>query len=179
MNKCNWCYASKELELYHDNEWGKPVYDEREIFELLSLELMQAGLSWQTVLRKRDAFRIAFYDFKIEKIASFDEKKIEELVHNSGIIRNRQKIEAIINNARILNQKDISLKKLLWKYVDETPILNQWESIEQVPAQTKLSRQMARDFKKLGFKFVGPTIMYSFMQATGLVNDHIIGCPCK
>ena len=181
--KCAWVYDTNELmQAYHDYEWGKPTHDERMLFELLSLELMQAGLSWQTIIDKRQALCEAFFNFEIKKVARITDQQLEELMKNSKIIRNRKKIRAIINNAQVLvklHAKKQSLNDLLWQYVDYQPIINHYTKPTQVPSQTQLSKKIATDLKKMGFKFVGPTIIYSFLQASGIVNDHLDGCPCK
>lgn len=179
MLKCPWAYLSPEMEAYHDKEWGKPLYDERALFELLCLEQLQAGLSWQTVLKKRPAFKEALANFEVAKLANFDEGDLAQLLANPALIRNRRKLEAILANARLIYDQQLSLAKLCWAYVDEKPLINHWQSSEQVPAQTDLASQMAKDLKRLGFKFVGPTTIYSFMQASGMVNDHLESCPCK
>lgn len=176
--RCPWATTPLYIE-YHDTEWGRPVHDDARLFEMLILEGMQAGLAWITVLNKREAFRKAFDGFAPEKIAAYDDAKIQELMANAGIIRNRLKINAAIHNARIF--LDIvarygSFDRLLWGYVDNTPLTGHWERIEDVPATTPLSDTLSKDLKKMGFKFVGSSIMYAFMQATGMVNDHLVHC---
>lgn len=164
---------------YHDNEWGRPVHDDIKLFEMLILEGMQAGLSWITVLKKREAFREAFDGFDPYKIALYDDTKIQELLENEKIIRNRLKIKAAVNNAKLylkLIEKYGSFDKFIWSYVDYSPITNRWVNHSDMPASTPLSDKISKDLKKLGFKFVGSTIIYSFMQAIGMVNDHIIEC---
>jgi DNA-3-methyladenine glycosylase I len=164
---------------YHDNEWGRPVHDDHKLFEMLILEGMQAGLSWITVLNKREAFREAFDGFDPNKIALYGDAKIQELMANEKIIRNRLKINAAILNARIfleMTKKHGCFSKIIWKYVDNTPITNHWKKIEEIPASTPLSDKISKDLKKMGFKFVGSTIIYAFMQAVGMVNDHITEC---
>lgn len=164
---------------YHDNEWGRPEYDDYKLFEMLVLEGMQAGLSWITVLKKREAYREAFDNFNPQKIALYDEEKIEELMQNEGIIRNRLKINAIITNAKLfleIMNGEKTFSEMLWQYVDNKPICNHLEKIEDIPVTTAISDKISKDLKKMGFKFVGSTIVYSFMQATGMVNDHITCC---
>lgn len=180
MNKkrCDWCTDDPLYIDYHDNEWGVPVYDDRLLFEFLILEGMQAGLSWLTILKKREAFRIAFADFDPEKIVKFSSAKIEKLLQNKEIIRNRNKIESVITNANAFlefnNQGTFS--EFLWKFVDGTPRQNHWKSMKQVPNYTIESDQMAKALKQKNFKFVGSTICYAFMQAVGMVNDHLVDC---
>lgn len=164
---------------YHDKEWGRPVRDDAKLFEMLTLESMQAGLAWITILRKREAFREAFDGFDPEKIARYDEAKIQALMENKGIVRNRLKILAAINNAkRFLEvvEKHGSFSKLIWAYVDDTPVTGHWESLEDIPPTTPISERISKDLKKMGFKFLGPTTIYAFMQATGMMNDHIKTC---
>ena len=181
-NRCAWCEKDDLYRNYHDNEWGKPVKDDKILFEFLILESFQAGLSWFTILKKRENFRKAFADFNVEKVAKFDETKIDELVQNEGIIRHRGKISAAINNAKLFIeiQKEYgSFSDFIWKYVDHKPIINNWNSIKEVPATTEISDQIAKDLKKRGFKFFGSTTIYAHMQATGMVNDHTNDCFCK
>ena len=164
---------------YHDKEWGRPVHDDGKLFEMLILEGMQAGLTWITVLKKREAFREAFDGFDPKKVALYDDAKIQELMANEGIIRNRLKINAAINNAKLfleIVEKYGSFDKFIWGYVDGKPIIGHPVKIEDIPATTPLSDTISKDLKKIGFKFVGSTIIYAFMQATGMVNDHIIDC---
>ena len=164
---------------YHDDEWGVPVYDDGKIFEFLVLESAQAGLSWSTVLRKRENYRKAFAGFDPVKVAKFTAKDVEKLLGNAGIIRNRMKIEAAINNAqRFLEIKKEfgAVSKYIWGFVGGKPIINQWKTIKQLPAVTPESEALAKDLKKRGFKFLGPTVMYAHMQATGMVNDHTVDC---
>jgi len=178
-NRCEWASKHDIMCKYHDEEWGKPLHDDQRIFEFLILEGMQAGLSWLTILRKREAFRLAYEDFNVRKVALFDEQKVEELMQNPGIIRNRLKIVASINNAkRFLEVVDEfgSFNSYIWKFVDHKPVVNHWENLSQIPAKTELSDIISKDLLKRGFKFVGSTIVYSHMQATGMVNDHLISC---
>ncbi len=174
------CFGDTPIYIdYHDNEWGRPVHDDRKLFEMLILEGAQAGLSWITVLKKREAYRAAFDDFDPAKVALYDNAKIEELLANPGIIRNRLKINAAITNARLfLNivENYGSFDKFIWNYVDYTPIVGHWEKFEDTPITTPISDQISKDLKKMGFKFVGSTIIYSFMQAVGMVNDHLQSC---
>jgi DNA-3-methyladenine glycosylase I len=164
---------------YHDNEWGRPVHDDVKLFEMLILEGMQAGLTWLTVLNKREAFREAFDGFDPYKVALYDEVKIEELMANEKIIRNRLKIKVAVNNAKLylrVIEEYGSFDQFIWRYVDYAPIIGRWEKIEDAPVSTPISDQISKDLKKMGFKFVGSTIIYAFMQATGMVNDHITKC---
>ena len=180
--RCAWVNKDQDYIDYHDNEWGKPVKDDKVLFEFLILESFQAGLSWFTILKKRENFRKAFADFDVKKVAKFDEAKIDELVQNEGIIRHRGKISAAINNAKLFIeiQKEYgSFSDFIWKYVDHKPIINNWNSIKEVPATTEISDQIAKDLKKRGFKFFGSTTIYAHMQATGMVNDHTNDCFCK
>ncbi len=177
--RCGWCLGSDLYMDYHDNEWGKPLHDDRLLFEFLVLESFQSGLSWITILKKRENFRMAFDNFEIETVAKYDDAKVKELMNNSGIVRNSAKINAAINNAKVilaLKDEGISLNNYIWNYVDGTPINNNWDSLSQVPGQTELSKAMSKQMKKDGFKFLGPTTCYAFMQATGMVNDHIVSC---
>lgn len=181
MNKsrCAWCGADPLYIEYHDTEWGVPLFNDDKLFEFLILETFQAGLSWITVLRKRENFRIAFDNFDYKKIVKYDENKFEELINNAGIIRNKLKIRATINNAKafIEIQKEFgSFSKYIWKFVNNKPIVNQWENMDQIPAKTELSDIISKDLKKRGFKFVGSTVIYAHMQATGMVNDHSPSC---
>ena len=164
---------------YHDNEWGWPVHDDIKLFEMLTLESMQAGLSWITVLNKRGAFREAFDGFDLNKVALYDNAKIQELMANEKIIRNHRKINAVVNNAQAFLRviKDYgSFDRFIWGYVDYKPIVNRFAKIEDMPASTPVSDRISKDLKKMGMNFVGPTIIYSFMQATGMVNDHLTDC---
>lgn len=177
--RCSWGEKSQLDKDYHDFEWGRPEFDDQKLFEKLILDIFQAGLSWSTILNKRENFRNAFDNFDPEIIVKYDDNKIDELMSNSGIIRNKRKILATINNAQAyLNMVESgdSLKDFFWKYVDYQPIVNSWEDTTLVPGSTPLSEQITKDLKKLGFTFVGPTIIYSIMQATGMVNDHILDC---
>lgn len=177
--RCSWAGNTPVYIDYHDNEWGRPVYDDDRLFEMLMLECMQAGLSWITVLKKRESFRAAFDGFDPRLVARYDEAKFQELMANETIIRNRLKINAAIANAQsFLKVKEQygSFSSMIWAYVDHTPIIGHWEKVEDAPATTPLSDQISKDLKKMGFKFVGSTTIYSFMQAIGMVNDHITDC---
>ena len=166
---------------YHDREWGRPVHDDNKLFEMLVLEGMQAGLSWITILNKREAFREAFDDFNPKKVALYKDNKVEKLMANKDIIRSRMKIKAAINNAKVFLEvvkKYGSFDKMIWSYVDNKPIVGNWKTIRNIPSETLLSDKISRDLKKMGFTFVGSTTVYSFMQATGMVNDHMKTCFC-
>jgi DNA-3-methyladenine glycosylase I len=182
LTRCGWVALDEPLYVaYHDNEWGKPVHDDRHLFEMLNLEGAQAGLSWITILRKREAYRVAFDHFDAETIVGYDEEQIATLLANPGIVRNRLKINAVITNARAyLKVRDEfgSFDAYLWRFVDGAPLLNRWTKLSEVPAETQLSRALSRDLLRRGFKFVGPTICYAFMQAVGMVNDHTTDCFC-
>jgi len=181
MKRCGWVSDEQIYIDYHDKEWGRPIHDDQTLFEFLILEGMQAGLSWITVLKKRDNFRQSFDHFDPKKIAKYSDKKIEKLMQNAGIIRNRLKINSTITNAQAyikLLETETSLSDYLWQFVDGKPIVNRWKILQQVPAKTALSDQLSKDLKKRGFKFVGSTICYAFMQAVGMVNDHTTDCWC-
>lgn len=178
MQRCGW--AKNDLAIqYHDTEWGVPIHDDRKLFEFLILEGAQAGLSWDTILRKRENYRQAFDNFDAEKIARYDEQKFAELLNNEGIIRNRLKINSTIQNAKAfleIQNEFGSFDQYIWSFVDGKPIINHWKNLSEVPAKTDVSDRLSKDLKKRGFNFVGSTIMYAFMQATGMVNDHLISC---
>lgn len=179
--RCTWVTDDPVYIQYHDKEWGVPVYDEQHLFEMLNLEGMQAGLSWLTILKRRDNYRKCFHQFDAKKIARFDEAKVAKLMQDPGIIRHQLKIEAIITNAKayLSLQKELgSFSDYLWQFVDHQPIVNRWKSGKSIPATTPISDAMAKDLKKRGFKFVGSTICYAFMQAVGMVNDHAASCFC-
>jgi DNA-3-methyladenine glycosylase I len=179
MNRCDWANSDPEMTAYHDVEWGVPSRDDVHLFELLVLEGAQAGLSWTTILRKRAGYRRAFEDFDAAKIALYDEEDVTRLLGDAGIVRHRGKIESVIANARaVLDvREDVgSLSDYLWGFVDGEPVINAWKKTSELPAQTPASKSMSRELKKLGFRFVGPTTCYAFMQAAGLVNDHIVTC---
>jgi len=178
MKRCNW--PSNDLSIrYHDEEWGKPLHDDRGLFEFLILEGAQAGLSWDTILRKRENYRKAFDGFDVNKVARYTDKKVEKLLQDEGIIRNRLKIASAISNARafLAVQNEFgSFDKYIWSFVGGKPIVNRLKESSQVPAKTEVSDAISKDLKKRGFNFVGSTIMYAFMQATGMVNDHLVSC---
>lgn len=177
--RCDWSTKDPLYIEYHDSEWGVPVYEDDKLFEFLILETFQAGLSWITVLRKRENFRKAFDNFDYKKIVNYDEDKFEELINNVGIIRNKLKIRATISNAQAFMdiQKEFgSFSKYIWGFVNHKPINNKWKSMGEIPATTELSDKLSKDLKERGFKFVGSTVIYAHMQATGMVNDHITNC---
>ena len=179
MKRCDWANGSDLLQSYHDHEWGVEVHDDRTLFEFLILEGAQAGLSWSTILRKREAYRKAFDHFDARKVAGYSEKTVARLLANPDIIRNRLKINAAITNAGafLQVQKEFgSFDRYIWQFVDGKPIRNAWQTMTDVPASTPESIAMSKDLQKRGFKFVGPTICYAFMQAVGMVNDHVVDC---
>lgn len=179
LQRCAWCGSDPLYVAYHDEEWGRPLYDDDQLFEFLVLETFQAGLSWITVLRKRENFRKAFDGFDARKIAAYDQAKLEALKQDAGIIRNRLKIEATVANAKAfldLQESEGSFSKYLWAFVNDEPLIGGWNTLDQVPATTMLSDALSKDLKKRGFKFVGSTVVYAFMQACGLVNDHVKDC---
>ncbi len=176
--RCKWA-SSPALVDYHDHEWGVPLHEEERLFEMLTLEGAQAGLSWEIVLRKREGYRKAFAGFDPQKVSRFTPRRIETLLRDKGIVRNRLKVESTVNNARafIQVQEDFgSFDRYLWAFVDGKPIVNRYRSLRDLPAQTPLSGQLSRDLKQRGFRFVGPTVCYAFMQAIGMVNDHTTRC---
>jgi len=178
-HKCGWCVGDDLYEDYHDNEWGVPLRDDGLLFEFLVLETFQAGLSWITILRKRENFRVAFDHFDYKRIAQYDEVKIQELLQDTGIIRNKLKVRGTVTNARLfmdIQEEFGSFSKYLWDHVDNTPIKNTWTNYKDSPANTPLSDKISKDLKKRGFKFVGSTVIYAFMQAVGMVNDHETSC---
>lgn len=177
--RCDWCRGSDLYESYHDDEWGVPLYDDDRLFEFLLLEGAQAGLSWITILNKRENYRQAMDDFNAEKIAVYGVRKKQQLLSNSGIVRNRRKIDSVVKNAQAflgLREKNIGFSEFLWSFVDHKPIQNNYRRSEEVPAATDISESMSKALKKSGFNFVGGTICYAFMQATGMVNDHLVSC---
>jgi DNA-3-methyladenine glycosylase I len=179
QTRCEWCGDQNIYVAYHDEEWGGPVHEDRRLFEFLILEGAQAGLSWLTILKKRENYRKAFHAFDCERIAGYSENDITRLMQDAGLVRNRRKIESVIANARgVLQIQETygSLDAYLWRYVDGTPVQNAWKSLKEVPVSTDVSERMSRDLKKRGFNFVGPTICYAFMQAVGMVNDHTTDC---
>ena len=176
---CPWCLGHEEYIEYHDREWGVPSYDPQHLFEMLILEGAQAGLSWLTILRKRDGYRRAFEGFDATRIAAYGETEVARLLADPGIVRNRLKVNAAIGNARAFLelQAGEGLASLLWSFVDGRPVQNRWRKLEQVPASTSVSDAMSRELKRRGFRFVGSTICYAFMQSVGMVNDHLVSCP--
>lgn len=181
QNRCGWAQGSQLERDYHDNEWGVPVHDDRSLFELLNLESAQAGLSWITILNKRENYLAAFDNFEIEIVASYDKAKIAELLNNAGIVRNKLKVNATVNNAKRVievQQEFGSFDAYIWQFVGGKPKVNSWKDMSEVPANTDESDMMSKDLKKRGFKFMGTTICYAFMQASGMVNDHVTSCFC-
>jgi DNA-3-methyladenine glycosylase I len=180
IRRCDWGVEDDPAYLaYHDEEWGVPSHDDVHLFELLTLEGAQAGLSWSTILRKREGYREAFAGFDAAKVARFDRRRVERLLRDPGIVRNRLKVESAVNNARrVLEVREElgSLDAYLWGFVDGAPLVGSWKSVAELPAETAESRAMSKDLKARGFRFVGPTVCYAFMQAAGLVNDHITTC---
>ncbi len=179
ITRCPWCESDKLYIKYHDEEWGIPVHDDYKHFEFIVLESAQAGLSWLTILKKRENYRKAFDNFDFEKIAKYDQDKIEKLMLNKGIIRNKRKIEATIINAQAfikIRGEFGTFDEYIWRFVNFKPIVNNWKDVSEIPSQTLLSKHISKEMKKYGFVFWGPTITYSYMQAVGLVNDHILSC---
>ena len=177
--RCEWCLGDDLYQHYHDKEWGVAVHDEQKLFEFLTLEGAQAGLSWLTILRKRENYRQAFDDFNPEKIAGYDQTKILGLMSNPGIIRNRLKIESTVKNAAAflrVQEKFGSFDRYIWDFVAGKRIQNMFKTLKEIPAETEISQVISKDMKKRGFSFVGPTIIYAHMQATGMVNDHLVDC---
>jgi DNA-3-methyladenine glycosylase I len=177
--RCGWVNEDPLYVHYHDHEWGIPVHDDKQWFEMLNLEGAQAGLSWYTILKKRENYREAFDRFDPERIVLYDEQKIKDLMLNAGIVRNRMKIEAVVKNAHAflkIQEEFGSFDAYIWAFVDGKPICNHWGSMQEVPARTDLSDRLSKDLKKRNFKFIGSTICYALMQATGMVNDHIVSC---
>lgn len=179
MIRCEWCGDDPIYVAYHDTEWGVPVHDGQELYAKLVLDGMQAGLSWITILRKRDNFFAAFDNFDIQTVANYGPDKIESLMQDAGIVRNRQKINAAIKNARgtlAIQEEFGSLDRYMWDFVKGAPLQNEFKTMGETPAKTDLSEKISKDLKKRGFSFVGPTIIYAFMQAVGMVNDHVVSC---
>ncbi len=180
MNRCGWVNLNEPLYItYHDEEWGIPCHEDRKLFEMLILEGAQAGLNWITILKKRDSYRAAFDQFDAEKIALYDDAKLAELLANPGIIRNRLKVNAAVANARaylVVKDEFGTFDRYIWQFMGGQPKVNHWQSLKEIPAETAESRAMSKDLLKRGFKFVGPTICYAFMQACGMVNDHTVEC---
>ena len=179
-SRCAWVPEADPLYVaYHDEEWGVPVHDDRQLYELLVLEGAQAGLSWATILRKREGYRRLFAGFDPETVARFDGRRVEALLADPAIVRNRLKVESAVQNARrVLEvQSELgSLAALLWGFVDGEPVVNRWTTVDEIPAETEQSRALSKELKRRGFRFVGPTVCYAFMQAAGLVNDHVVSC---
>ena len=179
IERCGWCVGNELYESYHDDEWGSPTYDDQQLFEFLLLEGAQAGLSWITILNKREGYRKAFNGFDAEKMARYRPNRISKLLQNPDIVRNRLKVESAVFNARLfldIRERTGSFSDYVWQFVDHQPRQNRFRSINQVPATTSASDNMSRTMKKDGFKFVGSTICYAYMQATGMVNDHLVSC---
>ena len=178
--RCTWPGTDPQYLAYHDKEWGVPEWDSRALFEKLVLDGFQAGLAWITILRKREAFRKAFAGFDPDIIATWGTSEVERLLQDPGIVRHRGKIEATITNARAWQriEAEQGFSDFLWSYVAGAPLQNHWTAMNQVPASTQISERLSKDLKKAGFKFCGPTIVYAFMQAVGMVNDHLVSCPC-
>jgi len=178
-HRCGWCVGDKLYEAYHDTEWGVPVYDDARLFEFLILETFQAGLSWITILRKRENFREALDDFDYKKIAAYSESKLEQLLNNPGIVRNKLKVNATVSNAKAfmkIQEEFGSFSKYIWSFVDHKPVQNSVAYYKEAPATTAISDGLSKDLKKRGFKFTGSTVVYAHMQATGMVNDHEVNC---
>jgi DNA-3-methyladenine glycosylase I len=181
LDHCPWPSNDPLMIAYHDNEWGIPLHDDQKLFEFMVLDCFQAGLSWRTVLHKRENFRIAFDNFDYRKIAGYNQEKIDSLLQDSGIIRNKAKINGTIQNAKsflLIQQEFGSFDQYIWKFTNGKPIINKWENLNELPTRSDISNQMSTDLVKRGFKFVGSTICYSFMQAIGMVNDHLVNCFC-
>ena len=179
VTRCSWCGDDPLYVAYHDEEWGVPVYDDRTLFEFLILEGAQAGLSWSTILKKREGYRAAFDGFDPEVVARYDERKTAELLADAGIVRNRLKVASAVSNARAFLEVQVehgSFSDYIWGFVDGAPIQNHWPTLAEIPAKTPLAETISKDLKKRGFRFVGPTIVYAHMQATGMVNDHVVDC---
>jgi DNA-3-methyladenine glycosylase I len=179
LQRCSWALGSELEQIYHDTEWGVPLHEDKKLFELITLEGAQAGLSWATVLNKRENYRKLFDGFEVEKIACYDSRKIESLLTNPGIIRNRLKVESTVTNARAfiaLQNEFGSFDAFIWQFTEGKPIVNQWQRVENIPSRTELSDRLSKQLRKRGFRFVGTTICYAFMQATGMINDHIVNC---
>lgn len=179
MNRCGWCTADPVYQAYHDSEWGVPTHDDRRLFEMLVLEGAQAGLNWLTILKKREGYRRAFDSFDVEKVARYGLKQVRRLLNDSGIVRNRLKVESAVRNACAfldVQSEFGSFDAFVWRFVDSTPKQNAWTSLSQIPACTEESDAMSKELKKRGFNFIGSTICYAFMQSVGMVNDHVTDC---
>ncbi|HQO24865.1 MAG TPA: DNA-3-methyladenine glycosylase I [Acidobacteriota bacterium] len=177
--RCAWCLGDPLYLAYHDQEWGVPLHDDRGLFEFLVLETFQAGLSWLTILKKRDNFRRAFAGFDPQRVARFDERDRRRLLADAGIVRNRLKVDAAIANARVFLEVQAahgSFDRWIWSFTDGRPIVNRWRELREMPAQTPLAATISREMRRLGFRFAGPVVVYSHMQATGMVNDHLVSC---
>ncbi|MFC1936455.1 DNA-3-methyladenine glycosylase I [Chloroflexota bacterium] len=177
--RCAWAGEEPLYRAYHDQEWGQPVHDERELFEFILLEGAQAGLSWSTILNKRENYRKAFDNFDPHKVAAYDEDKIQQLLENHGIVRNKLKVRSAVSNAQAFLEVQAEFGNFdhyIWGFVDHKPVINQWKTMYEIPAETETSRKLSKDLKARGFKFVGPTICYALMQAIGMVNDHMVDC---
>lgn len=176
--RCGWCLKSGLYRDYHDNEWGNPVYDDTKLFEFLILETMQAGLSWLTILKRREGYRKVFANFDPKVVASYDAAKIDELMQDTSIIRNQKKIEAAVSNAQrfLVIQEQMPFARYIWHFTEDQIIKNHWKSLSEMPTTTYLSDLVSADLKKRGFKFVGSTTVYAYLQAIGVVNDHLVGC---
>jgi len=181
QKRCAWCGSDSLYIDYHDKEWGRPIYDDRHLFEMLNLEGAQAGLSWITILKKRENYRKHFANFQAEKLVKFTDSELEQILQDPGIVRNRLKVFSVRQNAEafLKMQKEFgSFNRYIWSFVDGTPIINAWHNHKQIPAETVLSKALSKDLKQRGFKFVGSTIVYAFMQAVGMVDDHLVDCFC-
>jgi DNA-3-methyladenine glycosylase I len=179
VTRCDWAGSDELMLAYHDEEWGVPSHDDRHLFEMLTLEGAQAGLSWSTILRKREGYRQAFAGFDPAVVARFERKHVERLLDDPGIVRNRLKVESTVNNARCVLevQADLgSLDAYLWGFVDGEPVVNSWRTLAEIPAETDLSKAISKDLKRRGFRFIGPTVIYAFMQTVGMVDDHTVDC---
>ena len=177
--RCSWCGDDPLYVAYHDEEWGVPVYDDHTLFEFLILEGAQAGLSWSTILKKREGYRVAFDGFDPAIVARYDERKTAELLADAGIVRNRLKVASAVSNAQAflaVQEERGSFSNYIWGFIDGAPIQNEWRALGEIPAKTPLAETISKDLKKRGFRFVGPTIVYAHMQATGMVNDHVVDC---
>jgi DNA-3-methyladenine glycosylase I len=179
LPRCGWVTSDPLYIAYHDEEWGRPVHDDRHLFEMLTLEGAQAGLSWITILKRREGYRRAFAGFDPERIARYGEKDVERLMADPGIIRNRAKIESTIKNARACLELAGGLSPFLWQFVGGAPKVNRWRTLKEIPPETAESKAMSKELKRRGFGFVGPTVCYAFMQATGMADDHILSCFCR
>lgn len=182
MERCAWAESSDLMRAYHDDEWGIAVREDRKLFEFLVLESAQAGLSWSTILTKREGYRAAFYGFDPRKVARMTEADVQRLLGDASIVRNSAKIRAAIGNAKAflaVQQEFGSFASYIWSFVNGEPVVNSWRSMAEIPAETALSRVIAKDLRKRGFRFLGPTTVYAHMQATGMVNDHLLGCPSR